>query len=400
MTTQTGFQIMAKPNGPICNLDCEYCYYLEKEVLYPRQKRWQMQTEVLESYIKQNFEAQQVPLVSFAWQGGEPTLLGVDFFRRVVELQHKYANGKAFTNGLQTNGTLLNEEWCRFFAENEFLIGVSIDGPEDFHDRYRVDKKRKPTYRRVMQGINLLRKHKVDFNTLTVVNRYNAEYPEKIYRFLKDIGSRHMQFIPVVERTSETDDVLDFSSPDDLSNQQVTDWSVQAEQYGRFLCDIFDVWVKKDVGRFYIQIFEVALQSWLGMEQGLCVFRETCGGALVLEHNGDLYSCDHYVYPEYRLGNVTIDSLRSLVFSEEQKNFGQAKEKKLPQYCLDCDVRFACNGECPKHRFINTPQGEPGLNYLCAGYKMFFQHIRPYMEFMAEQIRYQRSPMDVMEWQV
>jgi serine-type anaerobic sulfatase-maturating enzyme len=396
----SGFQVMTKPIGPICNLDCKYCYYLEKEQLFPQQKHWQMQEHLLEEYIKQNFAAQEVPVVSFAWQGGEPTLLGVDFFQRVVALQKKHANGKSFENALQTNGTLLDDEWCQFFVGNNFLIGISIDGPEHLHDQHRLDKNLRPSYRHVMQGIKLLKKHQVEFNTLTVVNQDNVQYPIDIYRFLKDIGSRHMQFIPVVERSSlsKENGKLDFSAPHELNNLQVTDWSVGAEQYGQFLCDIFDVWIRKDVGRFFIQIFEVALQSWLGMQQSLCVFRETCGSALVLEHNGDIYSCDHFVYPEYKLGNIANDTLRTLVFSDNQQAFGQAKYEKLPKYCMNCEVRFACNGECPKHRFVNTPDGETGLNYLCAAYKQFFTHIKPYMEFMSDQIRQQRSPMDVMQW--
>ena len=395
MNAIKSFHIMAKPIGPICNLDCKYCFYLEKEKLYPEETNFRMSDEVLELFIRQKIEAQDTNIVSFAWQGGEPTLLGIDFFRKVVELQKKYSNGKKIENGFQTNGILLNDEWCSFLSENDFLIGLSIDGPKELHDNYRVHKGGQPTFDSVMSGIQFLKKQNVEFNTLTVVNRKNSYHPLEVYEFLKEAGSRYMQFIPVVER-SVKDEKSEFFLPDYGNDAKVTDWSVEPQQYGNFLCEIFDEWVQKDVGEYFVQIFDVALESWLGFQQSLCVFNETCGSALAIEHNGDLYSCDHYVNPEYKLGNIIEHPLESLVFSERQKEFGQDKKDKLPQYCRNCEVKFACNGECPKHRFIKTPDGESGLNYLCAGYKKFFNHIDPYMKFMANEFKNKRPAANIM----
>ncbi|MGH9341271.1 MAG: anaerobic sulfatase-maturation protein [Acidobacteriota bacterium] len=395
-----GFHILAKPIGPICNLDCKYCFYLEKENLYPGQSKWAMPEDVLESYIRQYIEAQQIPVISFAWQGGEPTLLGVDYFRKVVEFQKKHARGKGIENGFQTNGVLLDDKWGEFLAENNFLIGLSIDGPRHVHDRYRVDKGGLPTFDRVMRGIGYLKKHGVEFNTLTVVQRHNSRYPLEVYRFLKEVGSGFMQFIPIVERIADqaNPNGLVLISPDSEERARVSEWSVEPLQYGKFLSAIFDEWVRQDVGRYFVQIFDVALESWFGGEASLCVFRETCGSALAIEHNGDLYSCDHYVYPENKLGNIIESPLDSLVNSTQQQKFGRDKRDTLPRYCRECEVRFACNGECPKHRFIRTPDGEEGLNYLCAGYKHFFRHIDPYMQFMAEELRRRRPPANVMAW--
>jgi uncharacterized protein len=394
------FQVLAKPTGPLCNLDCQYCYYLEKEKLYPGTDRWAMPEKVLESFIRQYIESQDVPVVSFVWQGGEPTLLGVDYFRRVVDLQEKYAAGKAIENAFQTNGVLLDDEWCRFLAEERFLVGVSIDGPRSLHDRFRADRGGGRTFDRVIRGIERLKKHGVDFNTLTVVHRLNSRKPLAIYRFLKEIGSGHIQFIPVVERVASTPgtDGLVLISPTDRAEAEVSDWSVDPLDYGRFLCAVFDEWVRQDVGRQFVQIFEVALGSWLGLSQALCVFRETCGSALAIEHNGDLYSCDHYVYPKNRLGNILESPLHSLVTSQQQQRFGLDKRDTLPSYCRRCEVRFACNGECPKHRFLRSPDGELGLNYLCAGYKLFFRHLDPYMRFMAGELRQGRPAEGVMAW--
>ncbi len=394
------FHIMTKPIGPICNLDCKYCFYLEKENLYPDNANWKMAGEVLESYIHQYIEAQSVPVVSFAWQGGEPTLLGVDYFRQVVELQKKYANGKRIENTFQTNGVLLNDAWGEFLAESKFLVGLSIDGPRELHDRYRVDKSGQPTFERVMRGLGYLKKHGVEFNTLTVVESHNSHYPLEVYRFLKEVGSGFMQFIAIVERIAPQPDPagLVLISPSYQGRAELSEWSVEAVPYGKFLCAIFDEWVRHDVGRYYVQIFDVALESWLGMQPNLCIFRETCGEAMAIEHNGDLYSCDHYVYPENKLGNILARPLESLVNSPQQRQFGLHKRNALPRYCRQCDVRFACNGECPKHRFIRTPDGEEGLNYLCAGYKLFFKHIDPYMRFMAEELRQNRAPANVIAW--
>lgn len=374
---------MAKPTGPICNLDCKYCFYLEKERLYPSGTDWRMSPETLESFVRQHIEAHSIPEVIFAWQGGEPTLLGVDFFRRAVELQKKYGRGRRIENAFQTNGVLLDDEWCRFFKDNQFLVGISIDGPEEIHDHYRVDRGGAPSFQRVMRGVEALKRNEVDFNTLTVVSRANQDHPLEVYGFLKAIGSLVMQFIPLVER-----------DPDG----KVQEFSVEAEPYGKFLTSIFDEWVRHDVGRHFVQLFDVSLASWIGMPQSLCWFRETCGAALALEHNGDLYSCDHYVYPENRLGNIMDEPLASLVNSEQQRKFGQDKKDTLPRYCLDCDVRFACHGECPKRRFIQTPDGEEGLNYLCAAYQRFFRHVDPYMKFMAQRLRQRQSPALVMDF--
>lgn len=309
------FHIMTKPIGPICNLDCKYCFYLEKEKLYPDTKKWQMSAEVLERYIRDYIAAQPGEEVHFAWQGGEPALLGVDFFRTVVELQKRYANGKTIANALQTNGVLLDDEWGEFLAEHGFLVGVSIDGPRELHDCYRVDKGQAPTFDRVMRGINKLKQHRVDFNTLTVVHRRNSEQPLEVYRFLKQIGSGFIQFIPIVERKAEdaAGDGLVLIKPSFDRAAAVTEWSVEPDAYGRFLSQIFDEWVKKDVGRTFVQLFDVALESWMGMDASLCVFRKTCGSALAMEHTGDLYSCDHYVYPENKLGNIMDTALEKVL---------------------------------------------------------------------------------------
>jgi uncharacterized protein len=396
----TAFHVMAKPVGPICNLDCRYCFYLEKENLYGKKRDWAMPDTVLESYISQFITAQDFPTISFAWQGGEPTLLGVDFFRKVVGIQNKYANGKKIENAFQTNGVLLDDQWGEFLAENHFLIGISIDGPAELHDFYRVDKGGAPTFDRVMRGLRFLKKHQVEFNALTVVNRQNSQHPLRVYRFLKGIGCQFMQFIPIVERVAKAanPDGLVLIAPRDPHAADVSEWSVEPRQFGVFLSTIFDEWVQKDVGNYFVQLFDVALESWLGMVPSLCVFRPTCGAAMALEHNGDLYSCDHYVYPENKLGNILEQPLQTLVNSDQQRRFGLDKRDSLPRYCRECDVRFACNGECPKHRFISTPEGEPGLNYLCAGYKLFFHHVDPYMKFMANELRHQRPPANVMSW--
>lgn len=391
------FHLMTKPVGPICNLDCKYCFYLEKEKLYPGKSNWRMPDDVLEKYVRQYIGAQQVPEVTFAWQGGEPTLMGLDFFRRAVELQQRYANGKKIANAIQTNGTLLDDAWCDFLNTNGFLVGLSIDGPRKYHDLYRVDKEGKPTFDRVIAAARLMKRHRVDFNTLCVVNRANSVAPLDVYRFLKSEGSGYIQFIPLVERVGGGE--LPLAEPPVLvepgrvrlpvvadtspsSGGAVTPWSVEPLAYGNFLCTIFDEWVRKDVGRVFVQIFDVQLGIWMGHPSTLCVFGETCGDAMALEHNGDLYACDHYVYPQYKLGNVATDSLTDLVASPAQRKFGTDKRDTLPRYCRECDVKFACNGECPKHRFLTTPDGEPGLNYLCAGYKKFFHHIDPYMREM------------------
>lgn len=384
----TAFHIMTKPRGAICNLDCKYCYFLSKERLYPYSD-FRLSETLLEEYTRQYIEAQQVPEVTFAWQGGEPTLMGLHFYKQAVAYQQKHKKpGMRVFNALQTNAVILDDAWCQFFAENDFLLGVSVDGPRALHDAYRVDKGGAPTFERVMHGVKLLQKHGVEFNILTTVHAANANYPLEIYHFLRDeLGTRFMQFIPIVERANNTG----FQEGD-----TVTERSVTAEQYGTFLTTIFDEWVRHDVGRVFVQMFDVALAAWTGNKPGLCIFEETCGNALAMEHNGDVYSCDHYVEPDYRLGNIVDVPLHEIVISERQQAFGLAKRDTLPQVCRDCDVRFVCNGGCPKNRFIETPDGELGLNYLCLGYKAFFTHINEPMQLMANELAHRRAPADVM----
>jgi uncharacterized protein len=399
------FHIVAKPVGPICNLNCKYCFYLEKKGLYPDERRWRMSDEVLAQYVRQYIQSQPQEEISFAWQGGEPTLLGVDFFRQVVELQRKYAGGKRICNALQTNGTLLDDRWCEFFTANGFLVGLSIDGPREAHDRYRVDRRGRPTFDAVMRGLELLKKHKTDFNTLTVVNRANSRKPLEVYRFLKQVGSGYVQFIPLVERSpprgpnAAACDLAEPPGPGAAAGPEarVTGWSVPAGEYGRFLCAIYDEWVRNDVGKVSVQLFEVALGCWIGLGSSLCVFARTCGAAMALEHNGDLYSCDHYVYPKYRLGNILHAGLADLAGSPRQMKFGADKLDTLPRYCRECAVRFACNGGCPKHRFTRAPNGEPGLSYLCPAYKRFFGHVGPSMSIMAHLARSGRPAAAVMD---
>ncbi len=385
--TPAAFHVMTKPRGAICNLDCKYCYFLSKEMMYPG-SRFRMADELLESYTRQYIEAQRVPEVTFAWQGGEPTLMGLEFFERAVELQQKYKRpGMRIHNAFQTNGVLLDDAWCAFFHEHNFLIGLSVDGPEHIHDAYRVDKGGKPTFAKVMDGLALLKQHKVEFNILTTVHAANAEHGVEVYRALRDqIGTQFMQFIPIVERDNDTG----YQEGEDVTNRSIT-----AAQYGRFLSDIFDEWVRNDVGRVFVQIFDVALAAWVGERPGLCVFEETCGMALALEHNGDLFSCDHYVEPAYKLGNIMEIPLVDMVSSDRQRQFGLDKRDTLPQYCRECEVRFVCNGGCPKDRILSTPNGEPGLNYLCAGFRSFFNHIDKPMRIMANELRHRRPPANV-----
>jgi uncharacterized protein len=394
------FNIMLKPVGPLCNLNCTYCYYLEKKKLFPDSVQYRLDEELLELFIREYIESQQVPVVTFVWQGGEPSMLGVDYFRKAVKLQSKYANGKKIENSFQTNGTFLTDDFCRFFKENNFLIGLSVDGPEHLHDYYRQDNQGKPTWKRVMQGVELLRKHNVDFNTLSVVNRKTQQEPLAVYNFLKQIGSTFMQFIPIVERRAKQvqPDAPELVAHNYQGEAQVTEWSVQPRAYGSFMCTIFDEWVRKDVGKYYVQLFDVALANWFGSMPGLCVFSETCGTAAVMEHNGDVFSCDHYVYDEFFIGNINEHSLPEIMGSARQALFGQNKKSTLPGCCRACSVRFACHGDCPKHRFTKSPQGEDGLSYLCEGYKMFFEHVKPYMEFMVKELKAQRPPANVMEW--
>ena len=382
------FHVMLKPRGAVCNLDCKYCYYLSKKRLYP-DSCFRISDDLLDRFTRQYIEAQRLPEVTFAWQGGEPTLMGLAFFERAIELQEQHKRpGMTIYNTLQTNGVTLDDDWCRFFKKHNFLIGVSIDGPKKLHDACRVNKKGRPTFDRVMAGLKLLKKHHIEFNTLTCVHPANVNYPLETYHFLCDeVKSCYVQFIPVVVRDNETG----FQE-----GETVTKHSVTGKQYGNFLNGIFDEWVRRDVGQVFVQVFDIALAAWLGQNPGLCIFEEVCGTALALEHNGDLFSCDHFVEPHYYLGNINEDDLVTLVGSEQQREFGLAKRNTLPGYCQKCVVRFVCNGGCPKNRILRTPEGEPGLNYLCDGYKAFFGHIEPHMKFMATELLAGRSPANIM----
>lgn len=383
--------VLAKSIGSICNLECSYCFFLDKELLYPS-STFRMSEEVLENYIQQLIAAHRTQQVTVAWQGGEPTLMGIEFYRRAIELQEKYKKpGMTFENTMQTNGTLLDDKWCRFFKENNFLVGISIDGPHELHDSYRVDKKGEGTFDRVMRGLRLLQKHSVEYNVLTTVNRINADYPLEVYRFMRDeVRTDWIQFIPVVERINEEGNTL-YQKGD-----RVSDRSVLPEQFGNFLNSIFDEWIRNDVGEIFVQTFEASARRWLRMHSGMCVFEETCGIGLALEHNGDLYSCDHFVEPNYMLGNIMEKEIIELAGSERQYKFGQDKRDSLPKVCRECDVLFACRGECPKNRFLTTSTGEQGMNYLCDGLKAFFHHIDFPMQILAELIRHGLPASEVM----
>ncbi len=384
------FSVLAKPTGAVCNLDCKYCFFLSKEMLYPG-SRFRMADVLLEEYIKQMIESQKVPEVTISWQGGEPTLMGLDFFKRSIELEQKYKKpGTTILNTMQTNGILIDDDWCRFFKDNNFLIGLSIDGTKELHDYYRVDKGGHGSFDKVIRAYKLMQKHGVDVNLLTTVHSRNADYPLEIYRFFRDeLKAKFIQFIPIVERDNETG----FQE-----GNKVTDRSLTAAQWGNFLIKIFDEWVRNDVGEVFIQMFDAALASWYGHPPTMCIFAEKCGKALAMEHNGDLYSCDHYVEPDYLLGNILEKKMTELVITDKQIVFGNNKLDTLPKYCMECKVRFACHGECPKNRFIETQDGEPGLNYLCEGYKSFFMHIDMPMRFMAQKLKMNQAPSDIVKF--
>ncbi len=383
------FHLLTKPTGAVCNLDCTYCFFLSKEMLYPG-SRFRMADELLEIYIRQLIQSQKTREITVAWQGGEPTLMGLDFFRRSIEYVEKYRKPHMTVQySIQTNGTKLDDEWCEFFRTHNFLVGLSIDGPQELHDAYRVDKGGKGTFHQVIRGLNFLKKHQVEFNILTTVHAANADHPIDVYRFLRDeVGTQFIQFIAIVERDNDTG----FQQ-----GNMVTSRSVSAKQYGVFLSTIFDEWVKWDVGRVFVQLFDIALAAWAGAPPTLCVFSPTCGNALALEHNGDVYSCDHYVEPDYLLGNIKETHLIELVASDFQRKFGRDKLDTLPRYCIECEVRFVCHGGCPKNRFTLAPDGEPGLNYLCAGYRSFFNHIDQPMRTMANLLRQGHAPAMIMD---
>ena len=367
------FQIFAKPAGPVCNLDCNYCYYLKKKQLYPADGSFRMQDDVLEQYIIQHIDACPESEIRFSWHGGEPTIMGLDYFRKILSIQLKHTpSNRRIANGLQTNGTLLDDEWCRFLGAEGFAVGLSLDGPQELHDRYRLTKDQKPTYKKAMRGYELLRKYKVYFDILCVVNSYNCQYPLEVYRFFKQLEAPYVSFLPLVEQQLDTED-------------SVSTLTVPDKAWGNFLCTIFDEWKSRDIGRIKIQIFEEAARTAFEQEHSLCIFRPVCGDIPVVEHNGDFFSCDHFVDSEHRLGNICEIPLVDLIESQEQRAFGQAKLDTLPRYCRDCEVRAMCNGECPKNRFIQTPEGEIGLNYLCAGYKRFFNHCKPFVSEVAAQ---------------
>ena len=394
----TAFSAMIKPVGSACNLGCRYCYYLDKAALYENRQSL-MDDELLETTIKQYIQANDIPQIMFVWHGGEPLIAGLDFYKKAVALQQKYAEGKQIENVLQTNGILIDENWCRFFAEHNFLIGISIDGPESIHDTYRRNKAGEATFAKVMGAIEQMRKYRVEFNTMSVVSRASEGKAVEIYRFLKSIGSSFMQFLPALEHVRISDKtgkplIVPPGTPDSV----MAEWSVSAKGYGRFLNDIFDEWVLTDVGRYFVQMFDVALAQWVGVPPALCAFADTCGDALVIEHNGDVYSCDHFVYPEYRLGNIKDHNLKSLYRKKEQFRFSMDKRNSLPSECLNCRYYFACRGECPKHRFEQSADGEPNKNALCEGFKLFFKHVDPYMKYMADLLREQKPPAWVMSW--
>lgn len=390
--------VMTKPVGPLCNMDCEYCYYLEKSELFSGRKGYKMTEELLERFTDEYINCQTSPFVQFTWHGGESLLRGIDFYRKAIRLQQQYGRGREISNCIQTNGLLINDEWCRFFKDNNFLVGISIDGPERLHDYYRKDCGGRGTFKRVMRGIELMQKHGVEFNTLSVIHDYNVNYPVEIYRFFKEIGSRYMQFSPIVERLGTRDDGLELlTATDHPEDTELASWSVPPLAYGNFYIRMFDEWVRRDVGQYYVQMFDATLAGMVGEQPGVCIFAKTCGHALAMEHNGDVYACDHFVYPEYLRGNIMHDSLVGITLSDEQKRFGNDKRDLLPLQCQDCRFLNLCNGECPKNRITTTSDGEYGLNYLCPGLKTYFEHVYPYMEFMAEELRNQRPPANIMQ---
>jgi len=388
--------VMLKPAGAHCNLACKYCYYLEKNNLYQNSHRHLMTDEMLEQFTREYIEAQTMPQVLFTWHGGEPLMRSIDFYKKALALQKKYAHGKQIDNVIQTNGTLLTDEWCEFFAQNHWLVGISIDGPQEYHDHYRVTPAGKPSWEKVMQGISLLKKHRVEWNAMAVVNAYNAEHPLEFYHFFRDNGCQYLQFTPIVERLTEHEDGRTLASLADDREIPLADASVTPQQWGNFLCTIFDDWVRHDVGKTFVEIFDCTLANWMGVLPGICAYSKECGHAGVMEHNGDVYSCDHFVFPEYKLGNIRDQSLIDMLYGEKQQVFSRLKHTSLPRQCKECDMEFACHGECPKNRFEKDKYGEPGLNYLCQGYYQYYTHVAPYMDFMKRELLAQRPPANIM----
>ena len=389
--------VMLKPASAHCNLACKYCYYLEKNKLYPTAQRHLMSDEMLEQFTREYIEAQTMSQVLFTWHGGEPLLRSIDFYRKALSLQQKYAGGRRIDNVIQTNGTLLTDEWCEFFAQNHWLVGISIDGPQPDHDHYRLTAAGKPSWKKVMQGIKLLKKHGVEWNAMAVVNAYNANHPLEFYRFFKENGCQFLQFTPIVERQTRHEDGRTLASLADKNEIPLSEASVAPEQWGYFLCAIFDEWVRKDVGKIFVEIFDCTLANWMGISPGICAYSKECGHAGVMEHNGDVYSCDHFVFPEYKLGNIRDHSLIDMLYGEQQQEFSRLKHSSLPRQCKECDMEFACHGECPKNRFMKDKYGDSGLNYLCPGYYHYYQHVAPYMDYMKQELMSQRPPSNIMK---
>ena len=391
--------VMPKPVGSLCNLACAYCYYLEKSLLYETedaQRRFLMSDETLETFIRQYIEAQTQPQVLFTWHGGEPLMRPISFYRKVLQLQRRYAGGRLIDNCLQTNGTLLTDEWCSFFREHNWLIGISIDGPQELHDKYRRARGGQPSFHKMMRGIRLLQKHGVEWNVMGVVNSSNADCPLDVYHFYKSIGAHYIQFTPIVERLLSHPDGRHLASVADTSPAPLASFSVSPRQYADFVCRIFDEWVRHDVGEIFVQLFDATLARWMGQPPGVCSMAETCGHAAVIEHNGDVYSCDHFVFPEYLLGNIHHDSLTAMMYSARQQAFGEAKHNAVPPECHACEWNFVCNGGCPKDRFLTTDDGNSHLNYLCDAYRKIFSHMAPYMDFMREELLNERPPANIM----
>lgn len=389
--------VMLKPVGAACNLRCHYCYYLEKACFYKDSSKRVLSEEMLDQFTKEYIEAQTMNDVLFTWHGGEPLMRPLSFYRKALELQKKYGRGRNISNVIQTNGTLLTDEWCRFLHENNWLVGVSIDGPQEFHDEYRRTASGGPSWAKVMRGIQLLNKHHVEWNAMAVVNDFNADYPLDFYHFFKEMGCRFIQITPVVEHMVNHADGRHLATLTDDATAPVTDFSVTPEQWGRFLCAIFDEWVRNDVGQTYVELFDCILANWVGVTPGICVYAKECGHAGIMEFNGDVYSCDHFVFPEYRLGNIRKKTITEMLYGEQQQQFSRLKSQSLPKECKKCEWEFACHGECPRTRFIKDVYGNPGKNYLCEGYRMFFRHIAPYMDFMKKEYMNQRPPSNVMQ---
>lgn len=389
--------VMLKPVGAHCNLRCSYCYYLEKAHLYQGQPKQVISEELLERFIEEYIGAQTMSEVLFTWHGGEAFMRPLSFYKKAVELQQRHARGRLISNCIQTNGTLITREWCEFLKANNWLVGVSIDGPQEFHDEYRRGSNGSPTFRRVMQGIEMLNKYGVEWNAMAVVNDFNADYPLDFYRFFKSIGCNYIQFTPIVERIKQHSDGRHLAHLRDGDDCPIADFTVSPEQWGDFLCAVFDEWVKQDVGKVFIQLFDSTLANWAGVEPGVCTMAQRCGHAAVMEFNGDVYSCDHFVFPEYKLGNIYTSSLVEMLYSDSQQAFGDMKLKSITRQCRECPFLFACNGECPKNRFARSTYGEPGQNYLCAGYRRFFGHVAPYMDFMRSELDAKRPPANVMD---